>query len=105
MSKLYIEETFIENSILPRIEQSITKLNKAVNGVGSLNVPDDFEYANYLKSLLNKNNDSLIDLIDKKNKLEKIVKNLKNIEKTNCENYEEIKILNVPIRNTLVNKE
>lgn len=105
MPKLYIEENTIENSVLPKIEQAIINLNKSINGVGSLIVPDEFEYAQYLKELTDKNYVILKTLNEKKKTLEESVKNLKGVEKSNLENYTEIKILNLPLRKSIASKE
>lgn len=105
MTKLYIEENTIEKSILPKIEQAITNLNKSINGVGTLIVPDDFEYAQYLKELADKNYIILQALNEKKKTIEESVKKLKSIEKSNLENYVDIKILNLPSRKSISSKE
>ena len=105
MTKLYIEENTIENNVVPKLEQAIIKLNKSISGVGSLIIPNDFEYVEYLKHLLDNNYDILVILKERKEKIEQCIKKLKKAEKTNTEFYSEMKILDIPLRNSFVNKE
>ena len=99
MTKLYLNEAVIQNSIIPTLNTAINNLNQAVNGVGTLKIPEDFVYAYYLKQLCNKNFNSMQTLRDKKQKLEDSINNYKTIEKVGIEKYTDIRMLQIPTRN------
>lgn len=99
MAKLYLNDDSIENSIA-NINVAIDNLNKAIYYANSLNIPNDFEYAQYLKSLNGKNIASRDSLLTKKQILEQSVSKYKKVEKENFNNFSEISVLNITSRNS-----
>lgn len=105
MTKLRINTTNIEKDVIPNIESAITYLNKAINNVGTLNIPNDFEYDKYLGQLMQKNRDTSNKLVSKKNKIIKTIENYEKASMTNVSNVSDIKNVNLlPRRKMYVTK-
>lgn len=98
MTKLHLDESGIENSVIPALNNCILNMSNLQRQLDSLVIPDDFEYANSLKNFGSENRLALEQLKTKKTKIEESIKNIKQIEKNNLEDYLDIEILNLPIR-------
>lgn len=99
MANLVLNDEEIQNTIA-RFNVAIDNLNKAIYYSGSLNIPDEFEYKQYLKQLNGKNISSRDSILSKKQILEQSVSRYKKVEKENYNNFSEISILNVTNRNS-----
>lgn len=100
MSKLYLDSSNIQNYVINDLDIAIENLNKAIYWPGTLKIPDDFQYAQYLKHINSKNYNSMSRLSESKNKLQKSIASYKKIEKENSNGFVEIDILNIPVRNS-----
>lgn len=84
MTKLKLNKTIIYNEVIPPVEKSINYLNDIINNIGILRIPNDFEYAEYLKNLISEIKRLSVDLEFRKNKLNNSVKAYSKLEKENA---------------------
>lgn len=99
MTKLYIEPAYLENEIIPQIEEAIKQMNNAIYNVGELNIPHEFEHSEYLYNLMSNNKESRNQLSAKKDKIKEAIDNYKEVEQGNADNILLIKNVSVKLRN------
>lgn len=102
MTKLSFKSSIINNDVLPYIENAITNLDYSIYNVGILNIPTDFDYAQYLSGLLNENNYSKEKLKIKSEKLKKIIQDYHKVEKENLNKVNEVKKIDIISRKNLI---
>jgi len=103
MTKIYVNYTALENNVLYDVNNSLVQLKKAINDIGTIRVPYEFEYAQYVKNIFDKNLSTYNKLMSKKNKIEKIVSNFKLVEKNNFEMISRIAAIDLDYRKKIIN--
>ena len=102
MSKLIFNMDAINKEVIPSINNTIEKLDSAVNKGSQLYIPSDFQYASTLRQILSDNNSAIKELIQLRDKINSDNK-LLNDSMTEVENScYSIKNLEIPKRESSI---
>lgn len=102
MSKLYLNESSIQATVINHLDSSVGYLNRAIDECNLMNIPSDFDFYQYLVQLKNSCRSLITNISTKREILQESIKLYKNVEKINVDYFSSIKKIHISVRKNII---